>query len=115
MGMTLSSPNGSNGRDGHGRFAQGNPGGPGNPHAAAVGRWRTALAHTVTEDDLRAVIAKLVERAKAGERWAVCELLDRCLGKPVQPVGTAGELETRPVRIALVLDEGPAAVSRDDP
>ena len=44
------------------------------------------MADTVTEDDLRAVIAKLVERAKAGERWAVCELLDRCLGKPMQQV-----------------------------
>ncbi len=114
MGMTLASSNGSNGRDGRGRFAKGNPGGPGNPHAAAVGRWRTALADTVTGDDLRAVIAKLVERAKAGERWAVCELLDRCLGKPLQPTASAGELEV--CRIHLEVDEGPTVrVSRDDP
>ena len=57
----------------------------------------------------------LLDRAKSGERWAVCELLDRCLGKSVQPIGTADELETRPVRIALELAEPPARVSRDDP
>ncbi len=112
MGMTLSSPNGSNGRDGRGRFAKGNPGGPGNPHAAAVGRWRTALADTVTGDDLRAVIAKLVERAKAGERWAVCELLDRCLGKPEQALEArlavpelTTEQQERAARIAARFDD----------
>ncbi len=109
--------NGGNGeaeRDGHGRFLPGNnaAAGRGNPHAARVNAWRTALADTVTEEDLAEVIGKLVERAKAGERWAVCELLDRCLGRPVQPTVTAGELETRPVRIALELDEGPAARAR---
>ncbi len=78
--------NGGDGRDGHGRFLPGNRAavGRGNPHADRVHAWRNALAATVTGDDLRAVIAKLVERAKAGERWAVCELLDRCLGKPDQ-------------------------------
>ena len=51
--------------------------------------------------------------AKAGERWAVCELLDRCLGKPVQPTVTAGEVEV--CRIRLEVDPGPMRVSRDDP
>ncbi len=108
--------NGGDGRDGHGRFLPGNQAavGRGNPHADRVHAWRSALAVTVTEDDLRAVIAKLVERAKAGERWAVCELLDRCLGKPVQPTAaSAGEVEV--CRIHLEVDPGPAArVSRDD-
>ncbi len=107
--------NGGNGRDGHGRFLPGNRAavGRGNPHADRVHAWRSALAATVTEDDLRAVIAELVERAKAGERWAVCELLDRCLGKPVQPTVTAGELQV--CRIHLEVDEGPARFFRDDP
>ena len=72
---------GSNGRDGRGRFTTGNPGGPGNPHAARVGEWRSVLVETVTPADLRAVIRMLLEKAKAGERWAVCELLDRTLGR----------------------------------
>ncbi len=84
--MPKPSPNGSNGRDGRGRFAQGNAGGPGNPHAGKVAQWRTVLVDTVSREDIEAVIRALVEAAKAGERWAVCELLDRCLGKPTQAV-----------------------------
>ena len=102
--------NGGNGeaeRDGHGRFLPGNSAavGRGNPHAARVNAWRSALAVTVTEDDLRAVIAELVERAKAGERWAVCELLDRCLGKSVQPAASEGEVQGE-MRIHLKVDRG---------
>jgi hypothetical protein len=81
------STNGDNGlqaRDEKGRFLQGNPGGPGNPHAAAVGAWRAALVNAVTADDVRKVIGILTDKAKGGEAWAVKELLDRCLGRPQQ-------------------------------
>ena len=76
--------NGSNGdRDLHGRFASGNAyGRRGSPHAAKVASWRSALTETVTVDDMAEVFRVLVERAKAGESWAVKELLDRTLGKP---------------------------------
>ena len=105
--MNMPLANGGHGRlehDSRGRFLPGNRAavGRGNPHADRVHAWRNALAATVTEADLRAVIATVVEQAKAGERWAVRELLDRCLGKSVQPIVTAGEVETTPVRIALV-------------
>jgi len=83
--MIHSDANGANGadvRDGAGRFVAGNPGGPGNPIAKATASWRRALAEAVTADDLGAVLAALVEQAKAGEPWAVRELLNRCLGKP---------------------------------
>ncbi len=108
--------NGGNGeadRDGHGRFLPGNnaAAGRGNPHAARVNAWRTALAATVTEEDLAEVIGKLVEKAKAGERWAVCELLDRCLGKSVQPTASEGEVEV--CRIHLEVDPGPMPVDRE--
>jgi len=83
--MTTSpSPNGSNGRSRGGRFGRGNPGGPGNPYAAQVGRWRVALTASVTEADMEAVVRALVKAAKAGEGWAVRELLDRTLGRPVE-------------------------------
>ena len=42
-------------RDASGKFAQGNPGGPGNPHAKRVGELRTALLDAVTPEDMRAV------------------------------------------------------------
>ena len=71
------------GRDGNGRFATGNKGGPGNPFARKVGQLRAALLETVT-DDMRAVATKLVEMACAGELPAIRELLERTLGRPVE-------------------------------
>ncbi|MBX3408114.1 MAG: hypothetical protein KF869_15270 [Phycisphaeraceae bacterium] len=82
------SPNRANGkgdgRDGGGRFAPGWRGGPGNPHAAAVGRLRSALLKEVGPDDIRAVIRALVEKAKTGDVPAIRELLDRTLGRSVE-------------------------------
>ncbi len=89
------SPNGGDGhsdhetanrgkRDNRGRFASGNKGGPGNPYAARVGRWRAIMTEAVTDDDLRAVVAALVAAAKRGESWAVKEVFDRTVGKPVE-------------------------------
>ncbi len=79
----MPSPNGDNGRDARGRFTAGNPGGPGNPHAAQVGRLRSALLDAVTEDDMRAIIASLVEKAKSGSIQAARVLFDRVLGQPL--------------------------------
>lgn len=78
------SPNGGNGRDEQGRFADGNAGGPGNPYAAQVGRLRSALLSAVTEDDMRDVVLALVGKAKKGDVKAARVLLDRVLGKPVE-------------------------------
>jgi len=80
------STNGDNGhgRDRRGRFAAGNPGGPGNPHARTAAAWRWELFEAVTPADVRAVVRTLVRRAKASEPWAVREILDRCLGRPGQ-------------------------------
>jgi len=81
--MTTPSPNrvNGNGRGPNGRFAKGNPGGPGNPHANRTARLRAMLLDTVSDDDFRAVVAKLVAMAKAGDLVAIRELLDRTLGK----------------------------------
>lgn len=71
----------ANGRTARGRFAKGNPGGPGNPHARRVAALRTALLASVTERDVKQVAQALVKRAKQGDVPAVRELLDRLLGK----------------------------------
>ncbi len=68
------------GRRPDGRFAEGNPGGPGRLRAARAA-WQTALAECVTDDHLRAIITLLLEIAKAGEPWAIREVLDRTIGK----------------------------------
>ena len=78
------SPNGANGRDTKGRFIIGNPGGTGNPHARKVGQLRSAMLRAMTQADMRAIVAKLVELAKGGNVQAAKELIDRCIGRPVE-------------------------------
>ena len=82
--MVKPTRNGSDGRDERGRFALGNSGGPGNPHAKQTGKLRSAMLKAVTEKDMRAVVMKLVELAKSGNVPAAKEVLDRCLGRPVE-------------------------------
>ena len=74
----------ADGRDKRGRFAKGNAGGPGNPHAAQVARLRAALLNAITEDDIRALVERLLELARDGELRAIKEVLDRTLGRPVE-------------------------------
>ena len=66
-------------RDTRGRFRPGNQAARGRsfPHAAQVSRLRSALLDAITEDDVRAVLAALVERARAGDVAAIREFLDR--------------------------------------
>jgi hypothetical protein len=73
--------NKANGRDNNGRFALGNPGGPGNPYAQRTAELRAAMLSAVTTDDLTAIVAMLVKQAKAGDMAAAREVLDRVLGK----------------------------------
>ncbi len=84
--MATPSPNGCNGRTASGQFAVGNAGGPGNPHGRRVERLRAALLDAVTDDDVRAIVAKLVEMAKGGDLRAMKEVLDRTLGKSLAAV-----------------------------
>lgn len=83
--MIEPSTNGLNGRDIAGRFQPGNPGGPGNPHAKRVAALRTATLEVVSDEDMRAIVGKLVDLAKAGNVPAAREVLDRCLGKILEP------------------------------
>ena len=71
------------GHDTNGRFAAGNTLGRGNPHAAQVARLRSAMLSAVSEDDVTAVVGKLVELAKGGDVPAIKLLFDRVLGKVV--------------------------------
>jgi hypothetical protein len=70
------------GRTPGGRFAPGNAGGPGNPHAGTVSKLRAAILAAVTPEDIEAIVRALVHRAKGGDLGAARELLDRAIGKP---------------------------------
>jgi hypothetical protein len=52
----LPSANGGNGRDANGRWAKGNPGGPGNPLVQQVQRIRSALINAITPNDPKTVV-----------------------------------------------------------
>ncbi|HEX8914997.1 MAG TPA: hypothetical protein VF796_21770 [Humisphaera sp.] len=86
----LPSPNGSTGRGAGGRFAAGNPGGPGNPFAkraaAMKAAMKAAMYDAVTDEDVAAIVRGLVGRARAGDTAAAKEVLDRVLGRPLQGV-----------------------------
>ncbi len=44
------------------------------------------MLDAITEDDIGAIIAKLLEMAKGGNMAAIREVLDRSLGKPLSAV-----------------------------
>lgn len=51
----------------------------------------------LTLEQFEAIARLLVERALAGERWAIREVLDRCLGKATLPI----EMDVNPQRLDL--------------
>lgn len=72
-----------NGRDGEGRFVEGWKGGPGNPHIKQVQELRSALMRRVTPDDIEQIAQTLVDNAKAGDSFAIAQILDRTVGKVI--------------------------------
>ncbi len=75
-------PPAGKGRDGSGKFAKGNPGGPGNPFARKTAALRSCLIDFVSVEDMREIAADLVRRAKGGDNVAVKLLFAYVLGKP---------------------------------
>lgn len=77
------SQTGSNGaRTLAGQFAAGNKFGKGNPLARQQARIRAMIVEAVSEEDFRAIIAAMVDRAKEGDMVAARELLNRLAGRP---------------------------------
>ena len=78
-------PNGSSGdaRNSAGRFAPGNPGGPGNPYARRVAALRSMLLDAATADDLRSMVRSLLKKAKAGDVAAARLVLAYTIGPPL--------------------------------
>jgi hypothetical protein len=79
------SANGASGRDSRGRFARGNPGGPGNPFARHQAALRQALCQAVSAQDIQAIAHRLVVQAQAGDVAAAKLLLAYVVGKPAEP------------------------------
>jgi hypothetical protein len=73
-------------RDQRGRFQLGNKGGPGNPFARRVAELKRLLLNCVSDDDLRAAVDSLIEKAKNGDVAAAKLLFSYALGKPTTAV-----------------------------
>src|SRR5947199_69894 len=78
------------GRDQKGRFAKGNPGGPGNPFAREVAAYRTRLLQRVKEGDVDAVADQLIQQARDGDLAAIRLFLLYVLGRPAAAVDPDG-------------------------
>jgi len=72
----------SDGRGPGGRFGKGNRLAVGNPFARKVNMLRSAMLRAVSTTDMKAIVAKLVTDAKAGNVQAAKEVLERTLGRP---------------------------------
>lgn len=70
-----------NGRDEKGRFAKGNPGGPGNPQIRKQAVYRQAIREAVTEVDFAKIVAVLIKKAQDGDVTAARVILNRTLGR----------------------------------
>jgi hypothetical protein len=87
------------GREPNGRFTKGNRGGPGNPFARQVAAFRACIINSVTEDDMKAIVYKLVDRARFGNLQAIKLLFSYLLGTP-KPVVEPDELDLQEMHLA---------------
>jgi hypothetical protein len=100
---TKPKPNGDSDRNNKGQFNKGNKAAVGhrNPNARKTQELHNALLKNIKPSDIRAIVKKLIDNAKAGDIVAAREVLDRCLGKPEKTIVSRDESETRIIRWAL--------------
>jgi hypothetical protein len=72
------------GRASDGRFAAGNAGGPGNPHARHCARMLALLRASISDEELVAIIRMLVRKACEGDVSAAKLIMSYKLGEPAQ-------------------------------
>ena len=72
----------TNGRDNRGRFAPGNPGGPGRPPLETERQYGEALTAACSVDDWREISERAVKDAKAGDHRAREWLCKYIVGEP---------------------------------
>lgn len=67
-----------------------------NSFARKVAELRTAIMASVTVEDMMEIMVTLLEKAKAGNMFAIKEVFDRTLGKPVEPdvMGQIADLQS---------------------
>ncbi len=74
------------GRDAKGRFAEGNPGGPGNPYTRQTALLRQVVLDELNEVEIRIIVQRLKAVALAGDVQAIKLVLAYAIGKPENAV-----------------------------
>src|SRR4029077_4070264 len=82
QGVHVMSTTSTEGRNVSGRFAAGNPGGPGNPFARKTAALRAYLINHVSERDMQDILDILLLNAKGGHLPTIKFLFSYVLGKP---------------------------------
>jgi hypothetical protein len=72
-----------NDRDAQGKFAAGNRGGPGNPHARHCARMLEVFRNAVSVEAFTKIVCKLIEKAEAGDTSAAKIIVSYVVGKPL--------------------------------
>jgi len=88
-------------RTGAGKFAPGNPGGPGRPRRATERAYMAAISEACPPDTWAQIVAKAVEDATAGDRFAREWLASFLVGNPE---GSAPSLHTLAVEAEADVD-----------
>ncbi len=84
--MSLNDATKNKGRDARGRFAEGNPGGPGNPYTRQTALLRQAVLDELNEVEIRIIVQRLKARAVGGDVQAIKLVLAYAIGKPESAV-----------------------------
>jgi hypothetical protein len=79
-------PEADNGRDTQGRFARGNPGGPGNPYYRRQAQLKRLMLESVSDADVQSVMQVLLGLARGGDLAAIKLFLEYTVGKPAKEV-----------------------------
>jgi hypothetical protein len=98
------SPTESNGRDQAGKFTAGNKLAKGNPFARRVQKIRAALFKAVKPADVRQAVEALMKDAKAGDRMALAEILDRTIGRSI-PADVQQQIDELREQIEAIVKE----------
>jgi hypothetical protein len=93
------------GRTRDGKFAAGNPGGPGRPRRAAEREYLTVLAEACSLDDWRAIVATAVASARNGDPKARAWLASYLVGTPESVAPTLHALAVDEITGADPVDE----------
>src|ERR1700678_3628850 len=88
------------GRDSQGRFAKGNRGGPGNPHARRCAHLKQLLQSATSDEDVLEVLAVLKRLALGGDVQAIKLFLAYQIGTPAE-IPDPDTLDQHELKIAL--------------